>query len=353
MSAPEHPLSYTKSWKVRRVDDGGDETAKILITPEYVRKLSGDFRAAANENLARINSLNTQMEDLRAQWEGASREKFYADFEKAKATMNAYSPLLEGIGTELSQIGQRFAEADQQARAQTQATSSAQASASDQQAASQTDSTMQAPAENVADITAASPTQESAPDQQATSQADSTTQAMDQAQTDASTPAPDQAASTAPAPDQAASPLPEQAQTDTYLTLRGPQLDGKDTYIQITQAEYDQWATLPTEDQTSFLNNLPPERIMVLSSEDTATVATTLDQAMADSTTPESDQAADYLTFRGPRLDDSETRIQITQAELDQWQTLGTPEEQLAFLGNLPPERITKVPFGTWDITPE
>ena len=266
---------------------------KILITPEYVRKLSGDFRAAANENLARINSLNTQMEDLRAQWEGASREKFYADFEKAKATMNAYSPLLEGIGTELSQIGQRFAEADQQARAQTQATSSAQASASDQQAASQTDSTMQAPAENVADTTAASPTQESAPDQQATSQADSTTQAMDQAQTDASTPAPDQAASTAPAPDQAASPLPEQAQTDTYLTLRGPQLDGKDTYIQITQAEYDQWATLPTEDQTSFLNNLPPERIMVLSSEDTATVATTLDQAMADSTTQAS---AEYVT---------------------------------------------------------
>ena len=89
--------------------------AKILITPEYVRKIGGDFRAAANENLARINRLNKQMEDLRAQWEGASREKFYADFEKAKATMNAYSPLLDGIGTELSQIGQRFAEADQQA----------------------------------------------------------------------------------------------------------------------------------------------------------------------------------------------------------------------------------------------
>jgi WXG100 family type VII secretion target len=91
---------------------------KILITPEYVRKIGGDFKTAANENLARINSLNRQIEDLRAQWEGASREKFYADFETAKASMNAYSPMLDEIGNELAQIGQRFAEADQQAPGQ-------------------------------------------------------------------------------------------------------------------------------------------------------------------------------------------------------------------------------------------
>jgi WXG100 family type VII secretion target len=120
--------------------------ARILLTPEYLRQVGGKFKTAANETQSEVAGLSKQMEDLCAQWEGATREKFYADFEKALATMRQYNPVLESIGDELIQISQRFAEADQQATGQQAPGQQAQAAAEQQ---------TQAPADQQATTTAA------------------------------------------------------------------------------------------------------------------------------------------------------------------------------------------------------
>lgn len=88
--------------------------ARIRITPEQVRQVAGQFAQAANQSQEMVTRLTNAVNSMQPEWEGMTSQRFYADFQQWSGQMARFVELLNGISTQLNQIADRFAAADQQ-----------------------------------------------------------------------------------------------------------------------------------------------------------------------------------------------------------------------------------------------
>lgn len=88
--------------------------ARIRITPEQVRQVAGQFAQAANQSQEMVTRLTNAVNAMQPEWEGMTSQRFYSDFQQWSTQMTRFVELLNSISTQLNQIADRFAAADQQ-----------------------------------------------------------------------------------------------------------------------------------------------------------------------------------------------------------------------------------------------
>ncbi|MFN3761978.1 MAG: WXG100 family type VII secretion target [Anaerolineae bacterium] len=88
--------------------------ARIRITPEQVRQVAGQFAQAANQSQEMVTRLTNAVNSMQPEWEGMTSQRFYGDFQQWSGQMTRFVELLNSISTQLNQIADRFAAADQQ-----------------------------------------------------------------------------------------------------------------------------------------------------------------------------------------------------------------------------------------------
>jgi len=87
---------------------------RILVTPETVKGIATQFKTAATDSRTRAEALNRDMENLRSQWEGMTKNRFYEKYEQSRRSLQTFTQLLEDVGRQLDTIAERFRVADQQ-----------------------------------------------------------------------------------------------------------------------------------------------------------------------------------------------------------------------------------------------
>jgi WXG100 family type VII secretion target len=87
---------------------------QIRITPEEMEQVASKFQSNADQTSQIIQSLNSTMEGLVQNWEGVTRNSFYAEFQQQKKSMDDFVLLLQQIHTDLMTIAGNFRTADQQ-----------------------------------------------------------------------------------------------------------------------------------------------------------------------------------------------------------------------------------------------
>jgi len=88
--------------------------ARIRITPEQVRQVAGQFAQAAHQSQEMVTRLTNAVNAMQPEWEGMTSQRFYGDFQQWSSQMARFVELLNSISTQLNQIADRFAAADQQ-----------------------------------------------------------------------------------------------------------------------------------------------------------------------------------------------------------------------------------------------
>ena len=88
--------------------------ARIRVTPEQVRQVATQFSQAASQSEDMVGRLTNAVNGMQPEWEGMTSQRFYGDFQQWSAQMRQFIELLKGINTQLNQIADRFAAADQQ-----------------------------------------------------------------------------------------------------------------------------------------------------------------------------------------------------------------------------------------------
>ena len=88
--------------------------AKILVTPEEMDRIAGQFKSGAQQSQEIASRLNTAIQSMQGQWEGMTQNKFFQRFEADKKSMDKYIEMLNAVGEELTEIAKRFRLADQQ-----------------------------------------------------------------------------------------------------------------------------------------------------------------------------------------------------------------------------------------------
>jgi WXG100 family type VII secretion target len=86
---------------------------RIRVTPEQVRQVGGQFKQASSESQAMVNKLQQAMNQLEPEWEGLSRQRFYAEYQNWRNSMNQFVQLLDGVGRQLDDVARKFESVDQ------------------------------------------------------------------------------------------------------------------------------------------------------------------------------------------------------------------------------------------------
>ena len=87
--------------------------SNIRISPDQVDQIAGQFKQSAEQSQQIIARLQASINNLQSQWEGATQQRFYADFETAKRQMESFVQLLTSVGTDLTGIANKFRVTDQ------------------------------------------------------------------------------------------------------------------------------------------------------------------------------------------------------------------------------------------------
>lgn len=86
---------------------------RIKVTPDQVHQVASQFKNASSQTQDMVSRLQQTMDGLQAEWEGLAQQRFYGDYQQWRTTMNSFVQLLGQISTQLDQIAERFAQADQ------------------------------------------------------------------------------------------------------------------------------------------------------------------------------------------------------------------------------------------------
>lgn len=86
---------------------------RILVTPEQLEQVSAQFAQSGQLSSDIVERLQRSIHEMEGQWEGMTRERFYGDYQQARATMTKFVEGLHRISTELNQISGKFRTADQ------------------------------------------------------------------------------------------------------------------------------------------------------------------------------------------------------------------------------------------------
>jgi len=88
--------------------------ARIKVTPEQVRQTASQFAQSASQSQEMVSRLTNAINSMQPEWEGMVSQRFYSDFQQWSTQMKQFTELLNSINTQLNQIADRFAAADQQ-----------------------------------------------------------------------------------------------------------------------------------------------------------------------------------------------------------------------------------------------
>ncbi|WP_233281144.1 WXG100 family type VII secretion target [Paenibacillus algicola] len=80
---------------------------KIIVPPEVLIQLSQQFHLASLQFEWTVNQLNHQM-DTMLLWEGTTRQRFYADYDRARLDLKRVIELMESVSVELQGIAIKF-----------------------------------------------------------------------------------------------------------------------------------------------------------------------------------------------------------------------------------------------------
>lgn len=86
---------------------------RILITPEQLEQVSTQFAQSGQQSREIVDRLSRSILEMESQWEGMTRERFYGDYQQARATMNKYLECLQTISSDLKQISVKFRTTDE------------------------------------------------------------------------------------------------------------------------------------------------------------------------------------------------------------------------------------------------
>ncbi|MEK3731592.1 WXG100 family type VII secretion target [Paenibacillus sp. FSL M8-0334] len=86
---------------------------RILVPPEVLLKVGEQFGQAAGQLESMIHTLNQSIHTLASGWEGTTRSRFYADFQRAHREMTQTTEHIQRTSLELKAIAQRFKAADE------------------------------------------------------------------------------------------------------------------------------------------------------------------------------------------------------------------------------------------------
>lgn len=86
---------------------------RILVTPEQLEQVSTQFAQSGQQSREIVDRLSRSILEMESQWEGMTRERFYGDYQQARATMNKYLECLQTISTDLKQISVKFRTTDE------------------------------------------------------------------------------------------------------------------------------------------------------------------------------------------------------------------------------------------------
>ncbi len=87
---------------------------QIRITPEEMETVAAKFGTGASQVEDIRRNLETTMNGLINNWEGATQKSYVSEFETRKKNMQEFVELLNVIERELKVIAQNFRNADQQ-----------------------------------------------------------------------------------------------------------------------------------------------------------------------------------------------------------------------------------------------
>ncbi|MFM1652487.1 WXG100 family type VII secretion target [Brevibacillus sp. B_LB10_24] len=87
---------------------------RILLTPEQLYQVAKEFEQANANGQRIIAGLNQTILHLEAQWHGARQMQFYANHQQARQQMEGFLQLMQSVSVQLSEIAQRFQQADEQ-----------------------------------------------------------------------------------------------------------------------------------------------------------------------------------------------------------------------------------------------
>ncbi|NMO94998.1 hypothetical protein [Paenibacillus lemnae] len=90
---------------------------KILVPPEVLIQVSQQFHQASLQFEWTVNNLNHQM-DTMLLWEGTTRQRFYADYDRARLDLKRVIELMESVSVELKGISIKFRLLDEEVSSQ-------------------------------------------------------------------------------------------------------------------------------------------------------------------------------------------------------------------------------------------
>lgn len=88
--------------------------SNIKISPERIDGVAKEFDQAHQTSDQLIGRLKTTIQSLTGEWEGATKTRFFQDFESAKNNMTQFLALLDNIKKDLTEISTKFRTTDGQ-----------------------------------------------------------------------------------------------------------------------------------------------------------------------------------------------------------------------------------------------
>ncbi|MCI1696621.1 WXG100 family type VII secretion target [Aneurinibacillus aneurinilyticus] len=87
---------------------------RILVTPEELEGIAQQFKNGSDASRQQTAQLYQALQSLEGKWDGATKKRFFDQFEQSRRHMEAYVQLLDSIDQELRAIATRFRQADAQ-----------------------------------------------------------------------------------------------------------------------------------------------------------------------------------------------------------------------------------------------
>lgn len=100
----------------QQTEGGGSRTDRIRISPSQMKAVAREFKVASEQSDQMVRNLDKQMEAMKAEWEGMTRQTFVTHFEQWKKSMINFVGLLNGVNVQLTNIATEFERAEAQAK---------------------------------------------------------------------------------------------------------------------------------------------------------------------------------------------------------------------------------------------
>jgi len=85
---------------------------QLKIPVDDLYQTASEFKAVGEESRKHIGRLEKAMHALEREWDAASKQVFYKNYEEWRTHMQGFSALLENIAREINAIADRFERED-------------------------------------------------------------------------------------------------------------------------------------------------------------------------------------------------------------------------------------------------